>query len=307
LLLDYNGERFYLYAMELFFRAGHVFTSEPIYANHSSEQFIYFDNKSDVSFSPDQRSMLSAFNNISRLFSVNGCTFFSINLLTLKHERSQIAHDIHTMIHAIIGSNGTICLFRHDEEIMLSFIGYGCRCILSDWYQMEDDYDHLLERLDIANISIEQGVDYFSDIVYILARSYYQYSQPSTYDILPINFISNAEITGIDKEELDRYIENELAAPQRKYGDDYVEYDESVVFREANFNVELDLMLLEMDYENDNPFDEEIESKNEDLYEDNLFEEEAREVSRDEYEFNDVNPDIFRDPTLMVKWLNKHE
>ena len=27
---------------------------------------------------------------------------------------------------------------------------------------------------------------------------------------------------------------------------------------------------------------------------------------KDEYEFDDIDPEIFRDPLLMVKWLNRH-
>ena len=35
-------------------------------------------------------------------------------------------------------------------------------------------------------------------------------------------------------------------------------------------------------------------------------EEDAEENEPDVYEFEDVDPEIFRDPTLMVKWLRKH-
>ena len=300
---DYDGYTFYKFAMDLFLKAGHVLTSLPEFSNHSPEQFVYFDGRSDVALSSEQRALFRAFANVSRLFSVNGCVFFSINLLTTKGSRSQTAHDIHMMIHPITEASGTVCIFRFNDEVMLSFAGFGYRCILSDWYPMEDDFDRLLGKLDIANISVTRESDYFNDMIYSLARDYYLHNQPTTYELLPIDFILNAGIDGVDREEVDRQIEYELTAPQRFYGDDYVEYDESSFSKGEDINAELDLMLLEMDDENDNPFGEEIESEDDELEDDEIFEE--ADEDKDFYEFDDVDPEIFRDPTLMVKWLKK--
>jgi len=301
---DYDGHGFYVYAMELFRKAGHVFTSEPEFFNHSPERFVYFDNKADISLSAGQRAELRNFNNVSRLFSANGCIFFSLNLLTGKGQRSQAAHDIHTMIHPITNANGTVCIFRYNEEILLSFLGYGFRCVLSDWYPMEDDYGCLLEKLDIANMSIEREIDYFKDMVFSLAREYYWMGQPLTYAILPIDFISSAGIDGIDREKLDEFISNELTKAQRIYGDDYVEYNEFAAVKQRNISAELDLMLLELD--DDDLFDDdEMDSIDDDS--DELFDSDGEDVEKDIYEFDDVDPEIFRDPTLMVKWLKRNE
>lgn len=300
---DYGGERFYMFAMDLFSKAGHVFTSIPEFINHSPEQFVYFDNRADVALSREQRALFRLFNNVSRLFFIQSCAFFSINLLTTKRNRSQAAHDIHMMIHPITGAGGTICLFRYLDEVMMSFTGFGYHCILSDWYPIEDDYEQLLERLDIANMSVSREADYFNDMIYSLARDYYLHDQPTTYDLLPIDFIINAGIDGVDRDEIDRQIEYELAEPQRKYGDDYIEYDETAPSKNEDINAELDLMLLDMDDDSDNPFGEEIDSDDDELDDDDFFDEEEEE--KDFYEFDDVDPEIFRDPTLMVKWLNK--
>jgi hypothetical protein len=291
---DREGEIFYLYAMKLFFKAGHVSTLEPVFANHSPERFFYFDNKTIISLSEDQRALFRSLDNISLLFSQNGSSFFSIDLQTEKSGRGQLAHDIHEMIHPIVGSDGTICLFRYDNEVMLSFMGYGYHCILSDWYPIEDEYDHLQTRLDIANMSIDRREDYFSDMIYMLARSYYITEQPSVYEILPIDFISSAGLDGIDREEIDRIVEYELSRPEGESGNDYVEYDKSSYHREEKIGTDLDLMLLEMDEDEENPFEEEIEP-----------EDDVDEDEHDEYEFDEVDPEIFKDPTLLVKWLNK--
>ena len=303
--LEYDEDGFYLYAMELFTMTGHSTSSVPLFANHSPEQFVYLDNHSYVSLSRDQRLMFGAFRNISKLFAYNECSFYSIILLTATSERSQIAHNIHTMLYPFMDSKGTICLFRCRNEIMLTFIGFGCRCILSDWYPLEDDYNRLLQRLDIANMSIGLSADYFRDMVYSLARSYYLLCQPSTYEIIPIDFIIGSLTERIDKEELNDFITHELSAPEREYGSDFVKYGESANSPEEDIGAELDLMLLEMDEEDDKMFGEDIEFEESEFEADDFFNEDSSEGNQDEYEFSDIDPEIFRDPTLMVKWLNK--
>lgn len=84
---------------------------------------------------------------------------------------------------------------------------------------MEDDYDNLLKRFDISNMSISSDEEYFNDMIYSLARDYYLHAKPTTYDLLPVDFkISSAYI---DSEKIDEQINFELTAPQRNYGDDY--------------------------------------------------------------------------------------
>ncbi len=54
-------------------------------------------------------------------------------------------------------------------------------------------------------------------------------------------------------------------------------------------------MLLDMDMEDDdNPFGEDIED-------DDFGSDEDDFLTRDEYEFADIDPEVFRDPTLLVK------
>ena len=159
---------------------------------------------------------------------------------------------------------------------------------------------------DIANFSIVRGTDYFSDMIYLLARNYYQSGQPSTYELIPIDFISRAGVDEIDREALNQYVQDQLNAPLYEYGDDYVEYDESAQIQNTDIGADLDLMLLEMDDEDDNPFGEDIEPEDDLDDDDEFFDEDAESENKDEYEFDDIDPEIFRDPLLMVKWLNRH-
>ena len=64
------------------------------------------------------------------------------------------------------------------------------------------------------------------------------------------------------------------------------------------------MMLLEMDMDSDDLFGEDGD-EDEDDSDDFGDEDSSEEEKLDIYEFDDVDPEIFRDPTLMVKWLNK--
>lgn len=301
MFLDYGGESFYQFAMALFTEAGHVFTSTPEYYNHSAERFAYFDNKADVSLSSADRALMKRFNNVSRLFTANKCAFFSINLVALCSERSELAHNIHTMLHPLVDADGTIFLFRFEDEVMLSFLGFGYRCILSDWYSMFDPFDKLVQRLDIVNMNINSSREYFDDLIYSLAREYYIVgTNVSAFTVLPINALSLLDRDEISRDDLDDIIRAEMFAACREYGDDYVAYDEAVHVGNEDIGSSLDMMLLDVDMEDDNPFGEDIEDDEYNSDEEDFF-------THDEYEFADVDPEVFRDPTLLVKLLKRQE
>ena len=179
-------------------------------------------------------------------------------------------------------------------------MGFGYHCILSDWYPMFDPYDMLLHRLDIINMSIKSGREYFDDLVYNLAREYYIVgTNVSAFTVLPRNVISQLERDEISREDLDEMVRDEMFAAYRQYGDDYVEYDESIPIKSDDISSDLDLLLLDMDMEgDDNPFGEEIE-------ENDIDSDEEDSLAHDIYEFDDVDPEVFKDPTLLVKLLKR--
>ena len=75
---------------------------------------------------------------------------------------------------------------------------------------------------------------------------------------------------------------------------------------ESTIKADLDLMLLELDEEEENLFDEEVEDEDEED-DDSLDDEYTDGEEKDDYEFYDFDPEIFRDPALMVKWLNHQD
>ena len=174
------AEKFFEYALALFAESGHTDAAEPEFTNHSAKQFIYLDCAKTISLSRKQRDSLLLFDNISRLFTIKGISFFSLNLLVSSSERSQAAHNSHMLIQSVVNDQATICMFRLADEIILSFAGYGLTCILSDWYSSEDK---ILEKLDIANMTIANNREYFFDFVSIFARQYYFSNNAPTFTI----------------------------------------------------------------------------------------------------------------------------
>lgn len=302
--LDYDGCRFYERAMELFFEAGHAVTLKPEFINHTAEQIVYFDGDRDAFITKEQRQLLPLFNNISKLFTFNDCVFFSINLLSAQRYRSQTAHDIHVMIHTVMKKKGSVCIFRYDDEILLSFMGYGINCILSDWYSMDDDDCTLSAKLDIANMSLQSHYDYFADMVYTLGRPYYQYGYEGTiYELIPVDALEKIESGELSRNELDQIVKDRLAAAETEYGDDFVEYDDKIEIVSPDISADLDMMLLEMNDEEDNPFGEDIEDEEED----DFFDEAEEETEKDYYEYESLDPALFEDPTLLVKYIKKQD
>ena len=75
-------------------------------------------------------------------------------------EHSQMAHDVHKLMHPFVETAASVCVFHCDGEYVLSFAGYGVNFMLSDWYPLVDDFDSFLKKIDIGNISISSDRDY---------------------------------------------------------------------------------------------------------------------------------------------------
>lgn len=302
--------------MDLLFETGYCSTSIPKFVNHSSEQMAFFDTTEQVSFSENQRSLLDIFTNVSHLFTlghepfVNGdreqVAFYSLELMTNKSMRSQAAYDVHTLLHPIIGTDATVILAKHDDYVMLTLAGYGQGCILSDWYSQYADYDKLVELMHIANTSLKSVSEFFFDLIYNIARRYYIYSisnDYSAYWLLPIDFLSKTEYLPIDRKEYWELIKDEINSAIYDYGDDYVDLEQSLTTDLIDVNEELELMLLDMPDDDNNPSNEELDEDENDI---NGNYDSDNEVVTDKYLYDHVDPKIFDNPILMVKWLREN-
>ncbi|MBQ3444573.1 MAG: hypothetical protein IJG33_15175 [Selenomonadaceae bacterium] len=281
------AEKFFEYALALFAESGHTDATEPEFTNHSAKQFIYLDCDKNISFSRKQRDILLLFDNISRLFTIKGIAFFSLNLLVSSSERSQAVHNSHVLIQSVVNDQATICMSRHDDEIIFSFAGYGLTCILSDWYSNEYK---ILERLDIANMTITDNREYFFDFVSIFARHYYFSNKQTFYDSLPLNFFSNWK-SDITREEIEEFLIEQRFSVVKEYANDYVGYDTPSPEEYIDNEYEFDLVLQEAENVQIS-FSEE---------EDSLDQTEA-----DEYDLSDISPEVFDDPELLLNYIEKY-
>lgn len=186
--------RFYEIAMSFFIEAGHVSTSEPEYCNLSLNHISGVSKASIESIDELEFDSVNYFDKLSFLFKAHQCMFFSMELLPGKKQRSRIARDIHELIHTFVEYEASVCVFRHGNEMMFSFIGYGSRCILSDWYSIDDLDGELAQKLDLSNAVIKSDYDYFCDLIYSLGRNYYYFHEDnSVYNLCPIDGITRLE------------------------------------------------------------------------------------------------------------------
>ena len=300
-----DDEKFYRYAMDLFQKSGHAIISEPVFANHSFEQFAYIDTEDTIVLSKNQRNSFSNYSNISKLFTLENDVFeittadiitvYSAIIHSDRTARSQCAFDAHVIIQKADRSDATIVLFKHENSILVSFMGYGQDVYLSDWFSADDEY--LIERMHISNVSINSPLRYYVDFVYNLARDYYTHPvsrEFAKYCSLPDDYFAKSAFDEIDREYVLEEIRKCLHQSEYEYGDDYVSQGELISYGDINFDKEFALIMLEMELEKDSSVTEASV---------------VREVrtEKDYYELGNINPELFRDASLMVKWLERQD
>jgi hypothetical protein len=310
--LDGADDDFCQYALNFFVESGHADSSAPVFDNHTSEQFVFFDNRSDYSLSDNELSLLKVFQNIAYLFSLGDnvfekrsgkqVNFYSIELNCSKGSRSQAAFEIHEMLHPLINAYASVILFRWENYVMLSIICENSECILSDWYEAVDDYDCLVEKMHIANVSLQSARLYIEDLEYNVAREYYIYPvhrEMIIYTALPIDCFTAEWDSFVDRDEIQQYAYDELNKYINKYGDDYVD-QEDVQTGNSDVGKELDMLLLEMDSIDEQSDDMLLEESDDEEFE------EDEDISEGDSELQNIDPDVLNDPVLMVKWLQKN-
>ena len=305
---------FYHIALELFSDAGLTDVSDPLYFNHSPDQLIYFDCLNPVNYSIYQRCVLKKLiHNISFLFEFDDDTFerrsgktirfFCAELFCETAERSQIACYVHSQMCPVLDCDASVFLFEHNGFFMISIIGFNNKCILSDWYYI-DDYGSFIDKLNIANTRLDTAAHYLSDLIYSIARPYYTHPisiESAMYLTLPDNYYTVNKGIKLSREELKEMIQDALRFYEYKYGDDYVNNEQcDIITSETNeirMDVDIDMMLLSLqDDENDD-----VESLDETFDDDSYS-----SAENDEPNTEAVDPQIFRDPVLMVKWIETH-
>lgn len=303
-----EDDMFYSEAMSLYQKAGHIFTSLPINANHTYKQVIYFDSEKTMLIDPSMINIVEQALYISHLFDLDDAVFeletgsqisyYSIVLGCDKKNRSQMAHDIHGLLHQSFSADLSVILFKHENSILISIAGFDSDIILSDWYSYFEQYDDLVQLIHVAQLSLESSYEFITDLVYFIAREYYKhpsFEKSEIYGLIPTHYFCTEIYTDDpdDREYIKDLVKRLASEDQQRYGDDYVEPMTEHIHDLSDIDAELDMLSFELDMEEEIP--EDISEDSEDEFDDS---------ERDEYEYADVDPEIFDDPSLMLKWLN---
>jgi len=122
-----------------------------------------------------------------------------------------------------------------------------------------------------------------------------------SYELFPLAVLADSlerDPLDIDRDELKQTVRDTIYAAEKEYGDDYVEPREATNSSSFDLSAEIDMLGFELKFE-----DESLgEVDDEDFYSDDDSDEEPH----DEYEFDDLDPELFSDPTLLVKWLEQN-
>ena len=315
-----DNKLFYEYVLSLLFEAGHVITPFPIYRNHTSNEALYIDSKEDVVLNRFDRGLLSLMDNVSLLADIKwpgvvdeldeNVQIYSITVNFSNRCRSQSVADIHHLMQRYWNCTHSIVFFKHCEKYIVSFANNVCSHILSDWRNVGMDYDDIIDRICVGNISLTTSNEYFHDFLYAVAREYYIRPisfEEASYGLMPADYITKSLASDISfsKDEIKEIIRNNLVAFETVYGDDYVE-PKYTVMEELNqyHNISAEIDRISFELELDGVIDDaQIEQFD---FEEEDFEEDNNDDFFDDYD-EDVDPAIFDDPELMVKWLEKKQ
>ena len=311
-----DNMKFYEYVFTILSEAGHVITSSPIYVNHSSGETLYIDSSKDVVTNRFERDLLSLIDNVSLLVDVRwpgvvpeldeNVQIYSATVDFSERCRSQNIADIHHLLQKYWNCTHSIVFFKNKESYLISFADKDRSHILSDWFSITYEWDKIVERVGIENIAIDTCENYFLDFLYATAREYCIRPvsfEEASYGLMPLDYISKSLSSDIplSRDEIKNMIRDNLLYFELMYGDDYVEpqytgMEERTYYH--NISDEIDRISFELELEDTD--DEEQFS-----FEDDLDDDDNDDIF-DGYD-EDIDPAIFDDPTLMVKWLEQQE
>ncbi len=156
-----QDSQFFEYVTSLARESGHMITPRPIFCNHSSSETLYIDSNKNVILSPNDRALLSAIENVSLIAEIvwpgvideltEKIQIYSITINISDRSRSQDVADIHFLLQQFWTNKHSIVFFKNYDQFIISFADGVQSHILSDWYDIIDDYDKVVERISVAN------------------------------------------------------------------------------------------------------------------------------------------------------------
>ena len=313
--------QFHEYVSMLLKESGHMVTSEPIYINHTATETLYIDSTKDVTVTRFDRELLQCIENVSLLIELTWSEviaelsetvqIYSITVDFSDRVRSELVADIHHLLHQYWSCDHSIVFFKNRNQYIISFADKEQSHILSDWFDLNVDYDETAARLNIGCMSLANSAEYFTDFIYAVARSYYL--QPisfeyASYGMMPRDYIKVGLDAGygITKEDIKELIRCNMAVYERQYGTNYVaplRPDSNAHPHYHDITAELERLSFELELASDAKDDEQIVLFGFDSADDDFIEDDGFFDDLDA----DINDAIFDDPSLMVKWLERSQ
>ena len=313
--------QFHEYVSMLLKESGHMVTSEPIYINHTATETLYIDSTKDVTVTRFDRELLQCIENVSLLIELTWSEviaelsetvqIYSITVDFSDRVRSELVADIHHLLHQYWSCDHSIVFFKNRNQYIISFADKEQSHILSDWFDLNVDYDETVARLNIGCMSLANSAEYFTDFIYAVARSYYL--QPisfeyASYGMMPRDYIKVGLDAGygITKEDIKELIRCNMAVYERQYGTNYVaplRPDSNAHPHYHDITAELERLSFELELASDAEDDEQIVLFGFDSADDAFIEDDGFFDDLDA----DINDAIFDDPSLMVKWLERSQ
>ena len=310
----FNGFDFPGEALKFFHAVGHTIAVRPVIVADDILYCIYSELNYKAHFDDAERSAFSCISSLSHLFTIddevfcktrNAVQYLSVVLKTAMKERTIFA-DIVATAFAKSTADCLVILFRHDDMCMLSFSRkkYGSMTLFSDWFG-EADVTEIIQKVDIANLSLQSSDEFICDLIYIAARSYY--TRPISRDYAHAEwsnqrlYVEGNEVYTVEKND---FINELMYAHISEYGDDYIgEYNctdyqvDAIGINEYDFDLlelELDEMIAngDLEFEDEDYTDEDIENV----------------VDSSEHIFAEEIPlEIMDNPIALLKWLSDNE
>ncbi|MCR3921209.1 MAG: hypothetical protein NUK65_01675 [Firmicutes bacterium] len=304
-------------AMQLFRAAGHTFNPKAVTFNESIRDFIYFDIQHDQVLTPTDWTCLNQvitasllFSNGANYFDITNCrteiNYYAISLNSRSNERSQLAHEIHSII-SRLSSPLSVILFEVNELYMFSFAerkpDQQTTVMLSDWFSLNSIIEaDILLRIDASNFIHVSVIEFFYDFVYAIARPYYIYQDSyeyAAYEMFPLKLLDGNDGIVIDRETIKQIMQDNYNSSSQEYQEDYVaeDYNNQEASSLSTEDFDLELFALDMDT---------IEFDGEEaVIGNNTIEGELSYEEDDDY-LDEVDEKLFDDPIKLLKWIEQH-
>ena len=161
------------FALDVLYKAGHIADKVALSSNRAIDQVIYEDSNVDLLLTVDDMKVLKQVITVSKLAQVfEELCIYSIYMQAAISFEQEKAQHIHSLLHYYWNNKYSIVIFGNYDHFSFSFANsVNDEYYASEWFENTNDriYD-IIDRIDVANITINNSRDYFYDFVYSIVE-----------------------------------------------------------------------------------------------------------------------------------------